>query len=302
MLRRIGLTVVTAVTLGFVGTAWANIEAGHPEFYENGKPVSGPGAPNPTVLWGQLHYSSAGLGSEGIECVDLGFGSIWNEGAGATLRGLGQVLGWHSSGHVPEGVNAELSFSCRPHGEALRPGSFITSESFIKSELNAANEVETRLRKLSTPWNMELRCGVRSEGTEYVAILRIGVPNSEFPRPPKACPGSEPTLAEEEAEVAEYKEEREAKKGCYATNPAPGGCINYTWVEPGGGLEVAWGGTFWLHFLNGSHNGLSASRRKHEGATSGEFQCEFPSGCVVTETEVGEEKLIGWESELIQAK
>jgi hypothetical protein len=297
-----GLTVFAAL----VGptAAQASIETGHPEAYENGKlQPEGPAKAVPQVGYGQIHLTSVQLGSEGIECVNLGFGSSWNEPPTATRRALGQILSWVASGHVPEGANTELSASCRPHGEVSKPGSFATDEGFVKSEVNGANEVEPKLRHLSVPWNGELRCGVRAEGTEYAGIVKIGIPTTEFPKALTPCKGSEPTLAEEEEEVAEYKAEREGHAGCYASNPAPAGCIRVTIVEPGAGLEVAYGGTLRAHGLNGTHTGLSATRWKFEGATSGELQCEFPSGCVATGTTTGEVKELGYkEIQLITAK
>ena len=297
------LPAVAGLAMTLAPAAQANIEEGHPELYVNGKVfLGGKSAPVVQVGYGQIHLESAQLGSEGIECVNLGFGSGWNEGSGASLRGVGQILAWDASGHVPEGTNHELSSSCRPHGEASKPGSFATDEGFVKSEENPGHEVEPALRHLSTPWNVEFDCGVREES--FAGIIKIGVPNWVFPQAVStdACP-AEATPEGQEAEVLSYKKEREEKKGCYATNPAPEGCIRVTIVEPGAGLEVGYGGTERAQGKNGVKNGLSPSKWKFEGPTSGELQCEFPSGCVATGKTFGEVKEGGYtEAQLIQGR
>jgi hypothetical protein len=300
-----GITAVAVVaTLALVpAAAQANIEAGHPEVYENGNLIAEEqGKAVPLEVWGQVHSTSVELGSEGSECSSSAMVSLWNESPQATRRGMGKVLEWSAASHVPVGSHPELSASCRPLSEAGRPKSFWTDEGYVRSEENESHEVEVALRRNSTPWNLELSCGVREFGTEYTTIARIGVPSSEFPKPAKPCPGTEPTLEEEQNEVASYKKEREEKKGCYASVPAPEGCIRQTIVEPGTGLEEAYGGTLRLEWLNGSKNGLSASRWKYEGANSGELQCEFPSGCAATDTWTGELKAVGYKIQLITAR
>jgi hypothetical protein len=153
----------------------------------------------------------------------------------------------------------------------------------------------------STPWNLEMRCGIREEGTEYVGIVTMGVPSTEFPKAFTRCPGFEPTLAREEEEVAAHKAQREQKEGCYASIPAPSGCVRLTVVEPAAGLEVAYGGTVYLHAVNGTHNGLSASKWKLEGPTSNELQCELPAGCTALATVTGELKMLGYSSQQLIA-
>jgi hypothetical protein len=170
----------------------------------------------------------------------------------------------------------------------------MTDEGYVALEENASKEVEAPLRSQSTPWNIEVACGIRQEGTEYVNVVRLGIPTAAFPGQQSPCPGTEPTIAEEQAEVAEYKKQREEKKGCYASIPAPAGCVRMTAVEPANGLEVAFGGTLHLQQLNGSHNGLSATRWKLEGGTSGELQCEFPVACTASASLTGELRLLGY--------
>jgi hypothetical protein len=163
----------------------------------------------------------------------------------------------------------------------------------------ATHEVEPTLRKLSTPWNVELSCGVREE--EYVPIVEIGVPTSEFPRSGSTpCP-AEPSPEAQAEEEAAYVKEREEKKGCYASNPAPEGCINMTWVGPGAGLEVAFGGTLWAKGVNGVKNGLSPSKWIFE-THGGELECES-AGCAAGNTTTGEVKELGYSGvQLLQAR
>jgi hypothetical protein len=265
-----------------------------PEWYVNNVTIREKSHPVAHVDYGEIHLFSAQLGSEGIECVALSFGSVWNERAGGGWLPIGQILVWSAAGHVPEAPNEELSASCRPQGKI---GSFITDEADISSEINASNEVAPALRTQSTPWNLERRCGIREAGTEYVGIVTIGVPSTEFPKAGELCPGIEPTEAGEAMEIAEHKKEREEKKGCYASIPAPPGCVRMTVVEPATGLEVAYGGSLYLHLQNGVKNGLSASRWKLEGATSNELQCEFPAGCNALATLVGVLKMVGYSSQ-----
>ncbi len=249
--------------------------------------------------FGQIHVESAQLGSEGIECVNLGLGSGWNEGS--PLRAFGQILSWSASGHVPEGSHAGLSSSCHP-GTAGKSGSYATAEANAASEENASHEVEASLRKLSVPWNVEFYCGVRGE--EYVGIVKIGTPTSEFPHTGATnCPETPSSEAEEKEIIEVNNGEREKKEGCYASNPAPEGCVGVTIVEPGAGLEVSFGGTLRAHSENGVKNGLFATSWHFEGARSGALQCEFPRGCTATGATTGSVKEFGYKNiALLQLK
>jgi len=274
-------------------TAQALPGLGHPEWYANNKvQLGGKSSAVPYFTFGQVHLESAQIGSEGFECVTMGFGSVWNEGSGEQRRAVGQFLTWNGGGHVPEGVHLQLAASCRPPS-ATAPPAFWTDESPLRSEQNGQGEEEPALRDRSTPWNAELDCGIREES--FQGILRIGVPDAQFPRPPSTtdCP-DEATEEEESNEIAAYKKEREEKQGCYASIPAPEGCIRTTIVEPGAALEVSFGGTLHAKLINGVRNGLTASKLKLEGPTSGELQCEAPVGCVATGKEFGEAKVEGF--------
>jgi hypothetical protein len=272
----------------------SSLEQGHPELYENGKLGPEKATAQAQTGFGQLQFSSPQIG--GIaECVVLGFGAGWNEGS--PRRAIGQIFGWGAGGHIPAptATSGELTSSCRAASETNTPGSFMTDEGFIRSEANEKGEVEPKRRRLSVPWNAEAVCGIREEVDS--SIIRVGVPNGEFPRPTKPCPPAS-TLEPEKVEAEEHLKEREEKKGCYATDPAPEGCLRLTVVVPAAGLEAAFGGTLWAHELNGAKNGLSASRWKLEGAEhSGALQCEFPAGCVSavdTAAATGELKDIGY--------
>ena len=295
------MAAFTALALALrPASAQARIEEGHPELYENGKKVGERSAAALQVFFGQIDLESTELGSEGIECVTLGFGSGWNEGSPS--RAVGQLLGWDAGGHVPEGADSKLSASCRQETKG-KPVSFITDEAFVTSEENGAKEVEPGLRTLSIPWNVEFDCGVSHE--EFVGLAKIGVPSTEFPRPVSSakCPESLETGQVEDEQA--YEKEREEKKGCYVSNPAPEGCLRLTVVEPAAGLEVAFGGTLRAEVENGVNNGLFATRWvfSFEGVgSSGALQCEFPSGCAATGIFVRNFKDVGSHVGLIQVK
>jgi len=161
-------------------------------------------------------------------------------------------------------------------------------------ERNGAGEVEPGARDLSTPWNVEYVCGVREES--FVALMKIGVPDAGFPEALKPCP-EEPVSETELQEIIEFGNERTRKQGCYATDPAPPGCLRFTYVEPATGLEVAFGGTLWGQWVSGVRNGLTPSRYRYgfgpEGS-GGELQCEAPAGCTATATAKGGLKAIGY--------
>ena len=292
--RTSALILASALSMALAPAAQATIEQGHPEAYDDGVLV---GNREHAVLvegYGEIHFGSAQLGSEGIECVNLGFGTAFNEGS--PLRAQGQIMSWVAAGHAPNSLHPELGGLCRPEGTK----GFFTDEAPFELEENEHHEVEASRRRLTTPWNVELLCGAREE--EFVGIVKIGIPSSAFPitSGETPCP-AEPTEEFTNAEYEEYKKEKTEKKGCYATNPAPEGCIHMTWVEPGAGLEVAFGGTLWAHGINGTKNGLSPSRWVFE-EKGGALQCES-AGCEAGGTTTGEVKELGYNGiELMQAK
>jgi hypothetical protein len=288
------LTLSACALLCGAPAAQATIQEGHPEAYDNGGLVGNREHAIPQEGFGEIHLTSAWFGSEGIECAMLDFGTVFNEGS--PPRAQGEILSWVAAGHVPNSLHPQLSSDCRPTGT----GGFITDEAPVALEENEHHEVEASRRRLSTPLSYELLCGAREE--EYVGIVRLGVPSSEFPKLSGSTPcPAEPTLEAQESEYEAYKTERSEKKGCYATNPSPAGCFHFVLVEPGAGLEVAFGGTLWAVWKNGAKNGLSPSRWSFE-EKGGEPQCESP-GCTATLTITGEVTELGYNGiELMQAK
>ena len=282
--------VPSLVVLGGLGlttsVAQASVKEGHPELYENGKllvdmrlsperEVVG----DVQVLHGQLSVEGEVLSESGVECAVGAFGSGWNEGT--PFRAFGQILNWNAAGHIPIEEHKQLSSSCRPDSV----GTYITTEDFAQSEENAGQLVLAK-RALSTPWNVEYKCGVREAAD--VAMARIGVPSMEFPRVASPCP--RPLLEEMEAEERELIEIRkESEMGpCYGAKPRPPGCLRLDVVEPAAGSEFAFGGTLYAHVINGVHNGLTPTRWVFEGFKSGVLRCEFPEGCESEFTVSGE--------------
>ena len=293
--RTSALILASALSMALApAAAQATIEEGHPEAYDNGALVGNHEHAAVQEGYGEIHLASKQLGPEGIECVNLGFGTAFNEGS--PLRAQGQIMSWVAAGHAPSASHPQLGSYCRPESTK----GFATDEAPVALEENEHHEVEPNRRTVRVPWNVELLCGAREE--EFTGIVRIGVPNSEFPKS-GATPC--PETAEESSTLAEYeayKKEREEKKGCYVTNPAPEGCIHVVMVEPGAGLEVAFGGTLWAHAINGVKNGLTPSRWVFE-EKGGELQCERPEGCTATGTDTGEVKVLGYNGiELMQAR
>jgi len=248
---------------------------GRPVLYQNGKLVEN--ASNPTAMYasGELGLESESLGGT-AGCVTMGFGAGFNEGS-PPHRGLGAVFGFGSGGHPPGETGKELSASCSNRSGQSSPPAFVTAESWAASESNpTTGKFETSLRRESTPWDAEAICVIQ-EG-EFKSAVRIGVPTSEYPRPQGTCP-PKPSTEPEEPVVGEHATDRVERKGCYASNPAPAGCLKVTVVEPAAGLEAAFGGTLVAFVTNGVKNGLSPSHLEFLGRVSGQLECEFPSPC-----------------------
>jgi hypothetical protein len=145
----------------------------------------------------------------------------------------------------------------------------------------------------TAPWNLEATCGARAG--ERVSIVRIGVPTG--------AAESTSGCKTEEAEEAEIKSEITGKQGCYASNPAPAGCIGVVVFIPSLGMEVDYGGTLRVAVQNGVGNGLDQSRWVLSGAKTGELQCQAPVGCATLATMTGELKVQGYEAaQLVQER
>jgi len=281
------------INVGDVYTYLTSLQAGHPEVVQNGITVPGKKGAAIADGSGELTLHSAALGGEGVECVNTAFGGAWNEGPPA--RGVGQVLGWSAAAHAPSEAGMGVGTSCRTAGGA-QPATFLTAEAPVPQESNERGELQTADRQLSTPWNVEVGCGER-EGEGDQVIVKIGVPDSQFPMATAGCV-SEPS----EGTVLAYQQEREERTGCYASNPSPEGCLRFTLVQPATGLELAYGGTLRALGTNGVHTALSPSTVTFEGERLGALQCEFPTGCSETATVTGEARVWGEGPKLIQAK
>ncbi len=254
------------------------LEGGELQLYDNFVKLGK--APVGVLGWGPIKLTAPALETE-IECVNLAFGSAWNEGSPSLARG--QVLGWSASGDASK-TGTELNRECR-----FKKGGSV--EAWVSDEpaLTRSGGVGEHTAPLSVPWNVELRCGEREE-TE-VTIVKIGVPNGAAPS--TGCE-SEP------AELEATKKEEEERRGCYAS-PVPAGCIKVNIVQPALGLETVFEGSVGARVLDGSGNGLNASRLRVEGASSGRLRLSTAFATEATMTrEVWVSGLGG--NELLQAK
>jgi hypothetical protein len=158
--------------------------------------------------------------------------------------------------------------------------------------LEALSATEARRGAPSAPWSVEVSCGVREE--ERVSIVRIGIPAGAG-EAPSGC-------ASEATESATAQSEVTNGEGCYATDPAPQGCVGLAVFAPSLGLELEYGGTLRAKVINGAGNGLNQSRWVLAGAASGALRCEAPAGCQAA-TAVGEFKVQGFQAaQLIQVR
>ncbi len=216
------------------------LETGDPQLYDNFRELK---TPVGALGWGPITMTIPALETE-VECLNLGFGSAWNEGSPSL--GHGQVLGWSGAGNASK-TGTELNRECK-----FKKGGSI--EAWISDEpaLTQSGGVGEHTGPLSVPWNVELRCGEREE--TQVTIVKIGQPNGAAP-----TPGCE----SEATEVGEIKKEEEERRGCYAT-PVPAGCIKVNVVQPALGLETVFEGSVRARVLDGSGNGLNASRLRFE--------------------------------------
>jgi hypothetical protein len=196
-----------------------------------------------------------------IECINLMFGDIANEGTVPKMQG--QVLEWWAMGHVPTPEHTETSALCRftylggPGGEAWvtaeRPLNIVEQEGEVclirsKHELSecpkkvgepgAERAITSVIRsigreQLTTPWNMEVSW---PEG-ELEPHVKIGIPT-------------------------------EAGKSCEEI-PAPPGCIRLTIIYPAIDLQFPFEGSVEPRWQNGVGNGLSPSSFEYLGETGG---------------------------------
>ena len=267
-------TATATLTIKVVG----GLAFGHPEQKSNRHTTEGESKAVGQVGYGDFGLQNSMLPEGEIECTSLSLLSGWNSGAPARMHG--QILSWSAAGHDIAGTHTELSSECRGAG----------GKAFATDETPLAKD--PKHGELTVPWNIEATCGER-EG-EKVAIMKIGVATGAA-EAKAACES-------EEAEETEIKNEISKKEGCYASNPAPAGCIGVTIVEPSTGTEVSYGGTLRARNINGAANGLDQSRWIFEGAKSGELQCQV-TGCQAASTSTGEVKVQGYEAaQLIEEK
>ncbi|MHB8490770.1 MAG: IPT/TIG domain-containing protein [Solirubrobacteraceae bacterium] len=255
-----------------------------PQIYKNGNGISvthGGAATNriPLVGSGELKLEVAALEAQ-VECVNLGFGSAWNESEPA--GGHAQILSWWASAHTTTGANTELGSSCRfvyqgaPAGEAWvsaePPLGLIEQEAVLcansKQPLNAclnsgqtltASVIREVIRKpLSLPWNVALTANAGS-----LAYAKLGVPTA-------------------------------AGKTC-AEESAPEGCVVVDVIAPALNLQLVLEGALEPRVVNGTKNGLSPSTLEFKGAASGHLHLRGAPNAVGYLT--GTVKLLGLEGQ-----
>jgi hypothetical protein len=223
---QLAMTLMVIAVMLAPGVAKANLEEGHPEAYSGGVRMST--SKVGVIGWGPIHWGSEALGAN-IECVQMFFGYLHNEGVPAF--GRGQILGWSAQGDATRaGQSTRASCKFTKTGVEGEPEAWITDEPPIET---------TRTGPLSVPWNMQYVC-LESEAVRH-PFLRVGIP-AGAPPPTVGC-------ATEAERVAEIAAEEEARTGCYAT-AVPEGCVKLTWIIPSLGLEWTFEGTEQVRWFN----------------------------------------------------
>jgi hypothetical protein len=294
-----------------------------PEVYRN-EAATAPGSHVPDIGYGEIQLVQSPHPNSVVECVNLGFGSGFNEGNPAT--GRGEILVWWASGHSPNEEHTELSSRCRfiyegtTETERNSPEAWATAEPPLHKveqegvvcrnnveeleSCRAATERETtRVIKsvsmnreaLTLPWNVQF---TEREGK---ARVQIGVPFEC-----KGKTGAERT----ELEKCPNANEREAGKnpaGCVisTTNrgPAPAGCVKVVLVtNPTLNLELPYEGYVEPLGTNGANNGLSPGSWEFQGA--GKEEClHLRTNTATQGCTTGSIKVIGYSGqELIGVK
>jgi hypothetical protein len=251
-----------------------------PEVYRN---EIGIGAAHVTLLgYGQITLTSPQIATT-MECVNLGFGSTWNE----NQIGHGEVLSWTAAGHAPREEHTELSSKCRfiYHGiEENGPTSpiawaspepplkLVNQEGIVcaeapKEELGACpleaeriHETVTRevsREPLNLPWNAEL--------TERAGAVRtvIGLPEE--------CKSKTFNELSECPEASE-REPSKSPEGCnIPRTPDPPGCVKVQILSaPPLNVHMVYEGYLEPMSVNAGPNGLSPSNWEFEGHEKGE--------------------------------
>lgn len=258
-----GVVVVEVKAAGVTSTFNFTFTA---EFFKNEVAI-GAGAQIPVFGEGAITFETPEVEVEPgrklreieMECVNLLFGSVVNEGSPPAAHA--QTLEWWAMGHTPSVEHPEVSDLCRftylgtTAGEAWvtaeRPLNVVEQQGEVcinqkKRELSecpkkagepGAERVITSVARsitrevLTPPWNEQI------VGPEREPHLKIGIPT-------------------------------ESGKSC-TENPAPPGCMRLTIIYPGIDLQIPFEGTLEPNWLNGAGNGLSPSEMEFAGERSG---------------------------------
>ncbi len=263
--------------------AQANLIEGNPIIYSNGSKVETEAKAVSVVGYGDIELKSEQLPGGFVECTNLGLGSSFN--AGSPLRSKGKILTWMAAGHAPTSAHKELSAECR----GLGGKAWATDEKPLH-----VVESQTKHGELTVPWNVEGICRINTETEETTAIVVVGVPTA-LTAPEKEAREKRKCVEGETAEKTEIANEVSEKKGCYATNPSPEGCIGVLIIDPEISLELNYGGSLRAIGKNGTGNGLNQSKWEFKGASGGELQCES-AGCTAKGITTGVVEQQGFES------
>jgi hypothetical protein len=295
-----------------------------PEVYRN-EAATAVGSHVPDIGYGQIQLVQSPHPNSVIECVNVGFGSGFNEGSPVTT-GKGEILVWWASGHAPNEEHTELSGRCRfiyegtTESERTSPEAWATAEpplhkveqqgivckngvEALETCHEASERETTRVVKsvslnreaLALPWNVQF---TEREGK---ARVQIGLPEEC-----KGKVGTERT----ELERCPAANEREAGKnpaGCVISvtvhGPAPAGCVRVDIVtNPTLNLELPYEGYVEPLGTNGANNGLSPGSWEFQGA--GKEECLHLRTNVATQgCTTGSVKILGYSGqELISVK
>jgi alpha-tubulin suppressor-like RCC1 family protein len=241
------------------------------------------------VAWGPLKFVSETMGAE-VECVNMGFGYLNNEGTPTT--GHGAIESWNGQGDASS-MGTETRRTCQYKQSGISAAeAWVTDEPPLR-ESEPPGLGRTRTTPLSQPTNLEVSCDLGEVGKN--ALVRIGILSS-LARPPASC--------ETEAERGEEITKEEAERvGCYkaASERPPEGCVGFTIVVPAMAEEFGVYGTLQPRLRNGFTNSLHPSSWLFEGVAVGALHLlgNFADRFVPS----GESKLVGFGSlQLIIAK
>jgi alpha-tubulin suppressor-like RCC1 family protein len=202
------------------------------------------------VDWGPLKLVSETMGAE-VECVNMGVGSLNNEGTPTT--GHGAIESWNGQGDATA-MGTEARRTCQ-----YKQSGVSAAEAWVTDEPPLHGS--TRTGPLSPSTNLEVACD-EGEGMKK-ALVRIGISSSPA-RPPATCE----TETQRGEEITKEEGER---VGCYgaASERPPEGCVGLTIVVPAMAVELGVYGTLQPRLRNGVGNGLHPSSWVFEGVAVG---------------------------------